>query len=261
MEIELEQTRFAADAISSAPSPPTAVSCDAIAVRLAREMRDPLAHVSVLKELVRSCDWRAAPTQDANWQHAAALSRFLRQCRDHLELTTDPLGFKAGLVDLADVAVAAARLNWPIAEARDVTLECATRPPGVVSGDMRLLGEAVDAMIATLVRHAPAGTIVSCMTSSTDREMAVRITSRHSALRTSDLARALDPWRDRGFAARRAAAIAGIGLWQARLVAMRHDGVIMPVAMEPQGSIGLELRLPSRWSRQMPSRLNHANSP
>ena len=94
---------------------------------IAHDLRGPLANLAILVELmeayakmqaferVASSARKAQDTIDAL---SAMLNGFLERTRE----TGDPLAFKPGLVDLADVLGRALSLNAPMAESRQITL-------------------------------------------------------------------------------------------------------------------------------------------
>ena len=215
---------------------------------IAHDLRGPLANLAILVELmeayakvqaferVASSARKAQGTIDAL---SAMLNGFLERTRE----TGDPLAFKPGLVDLAEVTRQVMALNAPVAESRDITLESPCIAPPLVQGDRRLLVEALDNLVGNAIRHIPQGSVVTLGVTPRGRDAVLAVSDNGPGLSDKDVTRALRPSAS---LANRNGQSFGLGLWITRLIAERHGGRVDVTARQPGGGARFELCLPSR---------------
>ncbi|MFN3743970.1 MAG: sensor histidine kinase [Hyphomicrobiaceae bacterium] len=198
------------------------------------DLRGPLANLLVLIELIETyARMQAFDRLDTNASKARALianldamlQGFLERARD----TGDPLAYRPALVDLADVVATAARQNAPIAGSRGIALTTGTVRPYIVSGDRRLLVEAVDNLINNAVKHAPVGSSVQCAVTGGKRDVVIEVTDEGQGIGDGDLARLFLPFSTLSSDAGDKDASRGLGLWIVRLIAERHGGHVSAV--------------------------------
>ena len=215
---------------------------------IAHDLRGPLANLAILVELmeayakvqaferVASSARKAQGTIDAL---SAMLNGFLERTRE----TGDPLAFKPGLVDLAEVTRQVMALNAPVAESRDITLENPRIVPLVVQGDKRLLVEALDNLVGNAIRHIPQGSVVTLGVTPRGRDAVLAVSDNGPGLSDQDLKRAFRPFA--ALSSRKGPSF-GLGLWITRLIAERHGGRVEVGARRPGGGACFELCLPAR---------------
>ena len=218
---------------------------------IAHDLRGPLANLSVLLELIETYvqmqahERIAATTQKAQEMIDALdglLNGFLQRTRD----TGDPLSFQPTLVDLVDVVRGASELNRPVAESRGITIDCAGACHSVVTGDKRLLTEAVGNLVGNAVKYAPAGSTVTCATSRNGRDAVIAVSDAGQGLSAFDLKRAFRPFTTLSAKYDGKGSSWGLGLWIIRLIAERHGGHVEVSPTEAGGGARFELHLPTR---------------
>lgn len=215
---------------------------------IVHDLRGPLANLAILVELmeayakmqaferVASSARKAQDTIDAL---SAMLNGFLERTRE----TGDPLSFRPGLVDLADVLVRALALNAPMAESRHIRLASHAPVPLVVRGDARLLLEALDNLVGNAIKHVPVGSVVTLGIAQRGRDVVLRVSDNGPGISENDLKRAFRPFGSLGH---RKGQSFGLGLWIARLIAERHGGRIDVTARGPDGGACFDLCIPAR---------------
>jgi two-component system, OmpR family, sensor histidine kinase SenX3 len=216
---------------------------------IAHDLRGPLANLSVLIELIETYaqmqahDRLKATTQKAQDMIEALdsmLNGFLQRTRE----TGDPLSFKSNLVDLADVVGDAADVNRPVAESRDITIVCKGHGISAVSGDGRLLTEAVGNLIGNAVKYAPVGSTVTCETYRSGGDAVIAITDAGQGLSELDLKRAFRPFTTLSAQYDGKGSSWGLGLWIVRLIAERHGGHVDVSANRTGQGARFELHVP-----------------
>lgn len=220
---------------------------------IAHDLRGPLANLSVLIELIETYVQMQAhehlkmTTQKAHDMIAALdgmLNGFLQRTRE----TSDPLSFKPTLVDLADVVRDAADLNRPVAESRGITIDCGNASASVVTGDHRLLTEAVGNLIGNAVKYAPPNSTVTCETSRCGRNAMIAICDAGQGLSELDLKRAFRPFTTLTAQYDGRSSSWGLGLWIVRLIAERHGGRVDVAVDGRQRGARFELHVPIKQS-------------
>ena len=213
------------------------------------DLRGPLANLAILVELMEAYSRieshdrvavEAQKAQDLIDTLSAMLNGFLERTRE----TGDPLAFRPGIVDLADVVTSSISLNDAIAVSRGITFVRHDLDPLIVAGDHRMLVEAVDNIVGNAVKHSPAGSEVTFDVVRRGEEAVIRIADNGRGFVTPDLKRALRPFVSLGSAQARKANTFGLGLWIARLIAERHGGHIDVMQSGPDGGACFELSLP-----------------
>ena len=122
---------------------------------VARQLRGPLANFLVFVELSDVYSrYRALGdphhSGKGDREFRDRLMRMMAQAKE----TGDPLGFVDGMVDVARLIRRAISLSMPIAQNRGIRLEAIGPVPIALSGDQRLLLDAVDAL-TTIALQAP----------------------------------------------------------------------------------------------------------
>lgn len=216
--------------------------------KIAHDLRGPLANLSILVELMEAyakvqayerMAGSARKAQDTIDGLSAMLNGFLERTRE----TGDPLAFKPGLVDLAEVASQVISLNCPMAERRGITLSCTRHAPFVVQGDKRLLVEALDNLVGNGIKHLPQGSAVTLGFALRGRHAVLSVSDNGPGLAESGLKQALRPYAS---LRQRKSQSFGLGLWIARLIAERHGGRLDAMARGPDGGACFELSIPAR---------------
>jgi signal transduction histidine kinase len=235
---------------AAARQPKDAALLNALTI-IAHDLRGPLANLAVLVELIETYvqmqahDRVRASTQKAHEMIETLdgmLNGFLQRARE----TGDPLSFKAGLVDLAEVAACAAELNQPIAESRGIAIDCKAARPLVIGGDKRLLIEAVDNLVGNAVKHAPAGSTVTIEVAQSGRSAVIAVSDQGQGLTELDLKRAFRPFATLSARYKGKGSSWGLGLWIVRLIAERHGGHVDASTRGPGRGARFEVALPAR---------------
>ena len=217
---------------------------------IAHDLRGPLANLAVLIELMetyaqmQALDRVAAASLKAQAMIEGLsdlLNGFLQRTRE----TGDPLSFKSAVVDLGDVVQAAVELNQPIADNRGITIDTSDAKSQVLTGDKRLLIQAVENLVSNAVKHAPEGSTVTCEIAIKGRDAIVRVADEGQGLSELDLRRAFRPFSTLSSVYEGRTASWGLGLWIVRLIAERHGGRVDVTAQGPQSGAAFELRLPA----------------
>jgi two-component system, OmpR family, sensor histidine kinase SenX3 len=219
---------------------------------VSRQLRGPLAGMAILIELVEaersahrsSTDAFAAPSGQ---RVVRPFDGLRRRVVDNIRATGDPLGFKPQLIDFSEVVLEVARLNWPLAESRDIALVHSSRSPAVTSGDRGLLAEAIGALLNGVIRASPADSIVTCHLAKTQADVSVQITSNARDIDLSSMHRALRPFERGNSADRTISQAEDIDIWTARMIADQHGGFVRRVVPTRRGHSGVELSIPASW--------------
>jgi two-component system, OmpR family, sensor histidine kinase SenX3 len=216
---------------------------------IVHDLRGPLANLAILIELMEAYSRVESHDRVAVAAHKAqslidTLSAMLNGFLERTRETGDPLAFKPGIVDLADVVTASISLNDAIAANRGITFVRHDLDPLIVAGDKRLLIEAVDNIVGNAVKHTPDGSEVTFDISRRGEEAVIRIADNGRGFIAADLKRALRPFVSLGSGQARKANTFGLGLWIARLIAERHGGHIDVMPSGPDGGACFELALP-----------------
>ena len=216
---------------------------------VAHDLRGPLANLSVLIELIETYVQMQAHEQlKATTQKAQAmiealdtmLNGFLERTRE----TGDPLSFRPTLVDLVDVIRDAADVNRPVAESRGIDINISGAALSVITGDRRLLTEAVGNLVGNAVKYAPAGSTVTCETSRCGRDAVIAISDAGQGLSELDLKRAFRPFTTLSAQYDGKGSSWGLGLWIVRLIAERHGGQVEVSADGASRGARFELHVP-----------------
>ena len=200
------------------------------------DLRAPLANLGLLMEMIEgliglSAHDRAAAGARKARALISTLSGLLEGYLDRARQSGDPLTVLPTLVDLGEVIGTAIDLNRPRADAKGVRFDCTAVRPFAVSGDHRLLTEAVENLIGNAVRHSPEGGTVFCSVEGKTGTVVVKVRDEGTGFGEVELARALRPFSSLS----KSTAIEGrgLGLWIVRLIAERHGGTI--AARRPVG--------------------------
>lgn len=219
---------------------------------VAHDLRGPLANLRLLIEGIES---------EIGWEPTAAQHRIAARTRkaglliDRLDgllqgvlqrvsRDGDPLSVSAETVDLTTLVEQTAALNAPAAERRKVRLHCLLMDPVGMSGDARLLGQAIDNLLANAIRHTPVGGLVLCELGLVDGEAVLRIADQGPGLTEQDLRRMFRPFTRLSAVADDGAPSHGVGLYLVRLIAERHGGRIEAGNRERGPGAVFTLRLP-----------------
>lgn len=143
---------------------------------------------------------------------------------------------RMGLVDLSEVARAAAELYEPVAEEKGFALSFAAEPGVAIRGDRHLLSQALANLLDNALKYAGGGAV----------EMAVFRSGGRAVLEVADRGRGI-PEADRETVFDRFVRLEpsrstpgnGLGLSLVRAVALRHDGTAHLIDNQP----GLRVRL------------------
>lgn len=215
---------------------------------IAHDLRGPLANVSLLLERI-AMDIEASAVDRAKASVRRAeemidtLSELLSGYLERSRQSGDPLEIRPVPVDLADVVRRVCELNRPIADRSAVRLVIETDGAAArISGDKRLLIEAFDNLLSNALRHAPAGSTVTCRVACAERSALISVADQGPGLSESDAARLFRPFtRLRSTSAKPGAA--GLGLWIVKLIAERHHGRVS-ARPRPEGGALFEIELP-----------------
>lgn len=212
---------------------------------IAHDLRGPLANVSLLLERIgldieASAIDRAKASARRAEEMIDTLSDMLSGYLERSRQNGDPLEIRPVPVDLGDVVRRVCELNRPIADRSAVRL--VIESDGAVPrirGDKRLLIEAFDNLLSNALRHAPAGSTVTCRVACVERSAMVSVADQGPGLSESDAARLFRPFtRLHSKSAKPGAA--GLGLWIVKLIAERHHG---RVTAQPRREGGAEFRI------------------
>ena len=234
---------------ASAPRQPKDAALLSAMTIIAHDMRGPLANLAILIELIETyAQMQAHERVKASTQKAqqmiealdALLNGFLQRVRE----TGDPLSFKPALVDLSDVVNCAVDLNRPIAESRTIEIDCSRVRLLAVSGDRRLLVQAVDNLVGNAVKHAPAGSTVTVSVERNGPQVSVIVSDEGQGLTELDLRRAFRPFSTLSAQYNGKCASWGLGLWIVRLIAERHGGSVGVSTAERSRGARFEFRMP-----------------
>lgn len=224
---------------------------------IAHDLRGPLASLSLLIELIEyqvrtKAYERAAHSAVRAEQMIAALDDMLSGLLERIRDTGDPLSFRPGLVDLLDVIREVASLNQPVADSRSIRLDCSGAASHIILGDRRLLAEAYANLVGNALKHAPAGSTVTCAVERRGRSAALVVADQGRGLSADDISRAFRPFTTLSTAPAPALAEGpssfGLGLWITRLIAERHGGEVVAEPAAAAGGARFLIRLPSRLS-------------
>ena len=216
---------------------------------IAHDLRGPLANLAVLLDLIethaqmQAYDRMSRSTrraQDLILTLDTTLQGFLQRTRE----TGDPLSFRPALVDLADVVRDAVRQNGPVAESRGVTLDCSGLRPLVISGDKRLLIEAVDNLLSNAIKYGPRDASVSCALAVSGRKAIISITDAGQGIAPEELRRGFQPFVTLSPSFSGRGSSWGLGLWIVRLIAERHCGFVDVVSAGMEPGTTFEIHLP-----------------
>lgn len=217
---------------------------------VAHDLRGPLANLSVLIELIETYvqmqahEHLKAATKKAQAMIEALdsmLNGFLERTRE----TGDPLSFRPTLVDLVDVIRDAAEVNRPVAESRGINIDISNATQSVVTGDRRLLTEAVGNLVGNAVKYAPPGSTVTCKTSRNGRDAVIAICDEGQGLSELDLKRAFRPFTTLSAQYDGRGSSWGLGLWIVRLIAERHGGHVDVSMGKRQCGAQFEVHVPA----------------
>lgn len=198
---------------------------------IVHDLRGPLANLSILLELIATYTQMQAydrlegstrKAQEVIERLDGMIHGFLQRARE----TGDPLSFRPALIDLADVVRAVAGQNESIAESREITIDVACATVCVVSGDQRLLMEAVDNLVTNAVKYAPTGSVVRCEVAVEQQNAVIRIRDEGQGLGADDLKRGFQPFTALSPRLDAMGTSWGLGLWIVRLIAERHGGFV-----------------------------------
>lgn len=148
---------------------------------------------------------------------------------------------KTALVDLANATVEAAKVNWPVAERRGVTLVCSTPSSGAVAADLTQVPAAIDALIAILVNSSPSGAVVTCSARMIEDEAVVSVVTTQCAASLLDVGRAMVRVRGENTLAPQVPGL-DLDLWRASRHA-RLQGAHLAFVPQRNGAIAFELWL------------------
>lgn len=216
---------------------------------IAHDLRGPLANLAILLDMIETHARMQAyermtgstrRAQDLVLALDTTLQGFLQRTRE----TGDPLSFRSALVDLADVVRDAVRQNGPLAESRGIALDCSRLRPLVITGDKRLLIEAVDNLVSNAVKHGPANATVACSVRIEGREAILSITDAGQGLKATEVESVFQPFATLTPAYRGLSSSWGLGLWIVRMIATRHGGTAH-VDSNINGGTTFSLRLPT----------------
>jgi len=234
----------------AARQPKDAALLNALTV-IAHDLRGPLANLAVLIELIetyvemRAHERAAASTQKAQ-ELIEALDGMLNGFLQRVQETGDPLSFKPAQVDASDIIATAASLNRPLAESRGILIDTSEVAPLALDGDRRLLIEALDNLIGNAVKHAPAGSTVTCNVLRQRREVVITVIDEGHGLSEDALKQAFRPFATLSARYRHKGSSWGLGLWIVRLIAERHGGRVDVSAHGRARGACFEIHLPAR---------------
>ena len=159
--------------------------------------------------------------------------------------TGDPLGFVGGMVDVARLIRRAVSLSMPIAQSRGIRLELIGPVRVTLSGDQRLLLDAIDALTTIALQASPAQSTIQMRTESRQGSAAIEVIFPGlvpSPVQRQGLFDPLAEFRD------------GLGcdsggqswrLWLAQLIAIRHGGSIEICSDRVDGQTIFRLDIPN----------------
>lgn len=212
---------------------------------LTRELRSPLATLSLILELMKA-DERVqamAPTGRAAAGasvSAETLSRQIVALLEDLRETGNPFGLRPGLADLSVVVQRAISARHPVAEARRLHVSVDALAPLVVNGDARLLVKAIGDLLDLVMRHAPDGAGIDCIVELEGDHATIALTCRRTQGSPPNLVAALYPFR--GPSVR----VARLEPWLSRHIIEHHGGSVIASSMQAQQGFGLVISLPGR---------------
>jgi signal transduction histidine kinase len=195
---------------------------------IARHLRGPLASLLVFMEVA---DLYRRSKASANPELRHVLFGMLERAKD----TGDPLGYRAGMIDLDRLVNNAVALSMPSAQNRGIRIEVGSSVSVILSGDQRLLLEAMDAVIDLALRYAsPQRTMrvgIELHSGSASVELVVPVKSR-DLLELEASPTVQDDecnWR----------------VWFARLILIRHGGSLEVSSGRHDGETILRFKLPN----------------
>ena len=217
---------------------------------VAHDLRNPLANLSLLMELIDAHSRRKAPERISHCTHRAmgiisCLDSMLSSLLDRVKETGDPLGYSPSLVDMNDVVEKAMALNQPVAESRSVKLHCYSVDPLTLWGDERLLLQAVENLVSNAVKHSKSGETVMLEATKSGGQVVIQISDEGTGLSALDLKRAFHPFAKLSTQPVQDVRSWGLGLWIVRLIVERHGGRISAGVAGPCGGATFTLRLPA----------------
>ncbi|KAB2850045.1 MAG: HAMP domain-containing histidine kinase [Hyphomicrobiaceae bacterium] len=238
-------------ALMPSASPATVPAKDAAFLNslsiVTHDLRGPLANLGLLMEMIGGLIGMGAYDRAATSARKArglisTMSGMLDGYLERARTSGDPLTVMPTLVDLGEVIKTAIELNRPKAEVRGVKFDCSAARPFAVSGDHRLLTEAVENLIGNAVRHSPHGGTVFCSVEGKTGSVVIKVRDEGAGLGDVELARALRPFSSLSKAS--GGESRGLGLWIVRLIAERHGGAIEARRAKGTGTT-FALRLPA----------------
>jgi signal transduction histidine kinase len=126
----------------------------------------------------------------------------------------------------------AARLPGALARKVEVSVLLPARL--AITGDLKLLGRAVDELVDNALRHAPVGSVVSVRHEESASGLAIVVEDQGTGVSCEDRERLLEPFEVGGGSGELPTS-RGLGLAYASTVALAHGGTLHLDANDPQG--------------------------
>ena len=177
----------------------------------------------------------------------AESNRLGRMVGDLLTLSstgTQELVLEHELVELGEIAAAAARRAEPLADGRDVTIRVDAAGPTVVDGDRDRLLQVVLILVDNAIEHTPAGTRVEIAVGKRGSVAELTVTDAGTGIPAADRERIFEPFARLEGGPPRQRGGAGLGLAIARQLAAAHGGAIVATA-GPGGGARFVLTVPA----------------
>lgn len=216
---------------------------------IARELRAPLANLSVMIELMeayaRSRDLTMTAHEAGQVKGAAdALSRHIHNLLECAHETGNALGFKPGLVDLSVVLTRGLAAVRPLASSRNIEIEVDALAPLVINGDARLLSIALSHLAELMVRRSLRGSPLRCTAGFKAGRAVITLMSGKARHAADEFEAELRPFSGPLSPIAMEGSATALTPWMARLIIEHHGGRIDVVTRK--SGTRLEIVLPAR---------------
>ena len=223
---------------------------DALAV-FAHDLRGPLANLALLVEALGDDSQRRQPSRVA--ERIARAERIIERMDGMLTAALertrrqgDVLTCRFEAVDITDLVETVVTLNRPLAESRNVILQCYLAEPLAMQGDKHLIMQAVDNLLGNAITFTrPGGRVLCEAAPAADGDVLVRICDQGPGLEPQDIARAFRPFTKLSTPPPAPRKSTGLGLSIVRRIAEVHGGSVRAESEGRGRGATFTLRLPS----------------
>lgn len=224
---------------------------------VSHDLRGPLASLSVLIELAETHNSCTGDQEQVgrflNRAHVVlgALDRMMVDVLQRVRVTGDPLGVLATDLSLGRLAQEVIEHYRPLAESREIAISWVDAGPGFVTGSRQLVCEALDNVLAYSVTCAPSGSAVQVCTATGSSTADVQVSFARTGAAEKELRQALRPFARLATDVGTHPPATELGLWIARLVALRHGGELLASGCDKAMTLTLSLPRVQRPSTQV----------